>query len=74
MRREGRAILINAAQRGQREHLESSGIGEDRSVPAHERVQPAETGDALGGGAQIQVIRVAEDHLRPRGTQVRGSQ
>ena len=36
------AVLVDGAQRLQREHLEAAGVGEDRAVPAHEPVQPAE--------------------------------
>src|SRR5690606_10877843 len=35
-------------------------------APAHELVQPAETGDALRGGPQHQVISVAEDDVGTR--------
>jgi hypothetical protein len=35
------AFLGDLAQRAQAEHLEAAGIGEDRSVPAHEAVQAA---------------------------------
>ena len=38
-------------------------VGEDRPVPAHEGVQAAEAGDALGAGAQHQVIGVGEDDV-----------
>ena len=38
-------------------------VGEDRAVPAHEGVQAAEAGDALGAGAQHQVVGVGEDDV-----------
>jgi hypothetical protein len=37
-------------------------------------MQPTEPGDALGCRAQVQVVRVAEDHLRPRRAQIAGRQ
>ena len=58
------ALLLDFAQAGQREHLESAGIGEDRLIPAHELVQPARLFDEVFAGADMQVIRVGEDDLR----------
>ena len=74
VRGEGDAVVVDSAKVRQREDLEAAGVGQDRSVPAHEPMQPAEAGDALGGRAQAQVIRVAEDHLRTGGAQVAGRQ
>ena len=40
MRLEGDAVLLDAAELGQRHDLKAAGIGEDRSVPAHEACSP----------------------------------
>ena len=45
--------------------LESAAIGQDRPVPAHEAVQPAERRDRLLARPQRKMIRVAQNHLRP---------
>ena len=70
VRAEGDALLRDLAQRRQRHHLEAAGIGEDRIRPAHERVQPAERGDPLGGRPQHQVIGIAEQNLGAGGAHV----
>ena len=56
-RAERDAVVVRLEQRvAEREDLEAAGVGEDRAVPAHERVQAAELGDQLlaragnGGG------------------------
>ncbi|KIU01498.1 hypothetical protein QU38_01310, partial [Staphylococcus aureus] len=41
-------------------------------VPAHELVQPTKASDALGAGAQHQVIGVAEDDVGTRGADIGG--
>ncbi len=65
-RPEGDALLVDAGDRvAQREDLEAAGVGQDRPVPAHERVQAAELRDQVGAGAEMQVVRVAEQDLRP---------
>ena len=46
------------------EDLEAAGIGQDRPVPAHEPMQPAEPGDPLVAGPQREVVGVGEDDLR----------
>ena len=47
----------------EREDLEAPRVGDDRPLPAHEPVQPAEALDQLTAGSQVQVEGVAEDHL-----------
>ena len=47
----------------QREHLEAAAVGEDRAVPAHERVQAAELRHELLAGPQREVIGVREHDL-----------
>ena len=58
------------AQRRQRHHLETAGIGQDRIRPAHEGMQPAERRDAFRRRPQHQVIGVAEQNLGARGAHV----
>ncbi|MNV63831.1 hypothetical protein D3C71_1564470 [compost metagenome] len=57
-------LLLDLAHRPQAEHLEATGVGEDRPLPLHEIVQIAVTFDHLGARAQPQVEGIAEDHLR----------
>ena len=64
---EGDAVVVDARDRvAQREDLEAARVGEDRPVPGHEAVQPAELGDQLVAGPEVQVVRVAEHDLRAR--------
>ena len=46
---------------GEAEHLIAAAVGEDGPIPADERVQPAEIGDAAVARAQEQVVGVAQD-------------
>ena len=63
VRLEGDALVGDLAQLGEAHHLEAAGVGEDRPVPAHEAVQAAEPGDALGARPQHQMIGVGEDDV-----------
>ena len=63
MRAEHHVLLGQLAQARQRHHLEAAGIGEDRARPVHEGVQAAQRGDALGAGAQHQMVGIAEHDL-----------
>jgi hypothetical protein len=64
-RAEGDAVVVRGDQRvAQGEDLEPAGVGEDRAVPRHEPVQPAELGDELLPGPEVQVVRVAEQDRR----------
>jgi hypothetical protein len=64
MRLEGDAVRVELPQGGERHDLEAAAVGEDRAGPIHHAVQPAEPRDALGAGAEHQVIGVAEDQPR----------
>jgi cyanate lyase len=46
-----------------REHLEAARVGDDRVLPAHEVVQPAEPLDPLVPRVEEQVIGVAQHHV-----------
>jgi hypothetical protein len=67
---ERHALLGDLAQLAEAHHLVAAAVGEDRAVPVHEAVQPAEPRDALGAGAEHQVVGVAEDHVGPAGADV----
>ena len=44
-------------------HLVAAAVGQDRPLPAHEPVQPAELRDPLRARTQHQMIGVAEDDV-----------
>ena len=59
------AVVVHRRQRvAEGEDLETAGVGENRAVPPHEPVQPAELGDQLVARAEMQVVGVAEHDLR----------
>ncbi len=60
---EGDAVFVELSQLGQRHDLIAAGIGEDRAVPVHETMQSPELGDALGAGAEHQMIGVGENDV-----------
>ena len=63
MRAEGHAVLGQLAQVCKAHHLEAARVGEDRLVPVHEAVQPAQPVDPFRTGAQHQVIGVAQQDV-----------
>ncbi len=67
---EGHAVVVDSAQVGQAEHLETARIGQDRAVPAHEPMEPAQRRDAFVAGAQRQVVGVGQQDLGARRAQV----
>ena len=62
-RAEGDAVGIELAQLAERHHLEAARIGQDRTRPVHEPVQPAQRRHPLGAGPQHQVEGVAQHDL-----------
>ena len=58
---------------GEAEHLVAAAVGEDRSGPADEAVQPAAPRDQVVAGPQIQMIGVAEQDLGAESTRDRGA-
>ncbi len=61
---EGHAVVVESGDRvAEREDLEPAGIGEDRTVPAGEGVQTAELLDDVLARPEMEVVRVAEDHV-----------
>jgi hypothetical protein len=63
VRAEFRAFFMDAAQRGEAEHLIATAVGQDRQIPSHEPVKSAAAGNELVAGPQIKVVGIAEDDL-----------
>src|SRR6202050_3426993 len=66
MRAERNSLFGYLAKLVQAENLEASGVGEDRTRPRHETMQPAELADSFDSGTQIKVISVAEKNLHAK--------
>src|SRR3954453_10716987 len=64
MRAEAHSFFLYFAQFAQAEYLESAGIGKQRSIPAHELVQPAEFAHQLMSRTKIKMIGVPQNDLR----------
>ena len=60
---EARALLVDRPARRQAEHLIAAAVGQDRTRPARERVQPAAPRDQVVAGPQIQMVGVAQENL-----------
>ena len=58
-------VLGDLGDLGQGHDLETAAIGQDRPLPAHEPVQPAQPRHPLGPRPQHQVVGVAEDDVGP---------
>ena len=72
-RRKPHTLLADLAQVAQRKHLEAARVGQDRTVPAHEAMQPAVRRDHLQPGPQPEMESIAEDNRRADADQfVRG--
>ena len=54
-------VLVDDPQVAERYDLEPARVGQDRAVPVHEPMQPAEPRDALVPGSEIQVVGVGQD-------------
>ena len=68
------AVLVHDPQVAQRDDLEAARVGQDRAVPVHEPMQPAEPRDPVVAGPQVQVVRVGEDDRGARVADVVGRQ
>ena len=55
------AVVVHDPEIAERDDLEAARIGQDRPVPAHERVEAAEPGDPLVARAQVEVVGVRQD-------------
>ena len=74
VRPEGHALVGDPVPLGQAEDLEAARVGEDRPVPAHERVQAAERGHHLLTRPKRQVIGVGQEHPRAGRSELVGRQ
>ena len=64
-RAEGDAFVVDGGDRvAEREDLVAARVGQDRAVPAHEAMEPAELGDQLVAGPEEEVVGVAENDVR----------
>ena len=62
------ALVVDLGERvSQREDLEAAGVREDRPVPPRERVEAAELLDHVLARPEVEVVGVAEDHVRADG-------
>ena len=59
---------------GHAEDLEAARVGQDRPVPGHHPVQPAEVADHILAGSDRQVIGVRQQHPATDGAEVVGGQ
>ena len=66
------ALFLDLVYPGEAEDLEPAAVSQNRVVPAHEFVKPAQAGDPFVPGAQVEVIRICEDDLRSHGLQIVG--
>ena len=64
MRAKAHAVVADFAQLGKAENLVAAGIGENRAVPGHEFVQAAQFANQFVAGTKIEMIGIAENHLR----------
>jgi hypothetical protein len=62
---ERHAILVDDPQVAERHDLEPAGVGEDRLVPGHEPVQPAEPLDAFVPGRRYRWYVLARMIVAP---------
>ena len=73
MRAETYALFFHLAQLAQAEDLEAAGIGQQRPVPAHELVQPAQLAHQLVPRSQIEMVGIAQNDLRAQMFRTRSS-
>ncbi len=62
---EAHTFLRHLPQLGQREDLKPAGIRQDRPIPGHESMQPTEMGHHFHPRPDEEMIRIAENNLRP---------
>jgi hypothetical protein len=63
MRTKRHSLFADFPQFTQAEYLETAGVGENRSRPRHEAVQPSQSPDGLNSWPQVEVIGVPEQNL-----------
>src|ERR1051325_8297518 len=64
MRTKTDSFLRHLAQLAQAEDLEAAGISQQRAVPAHEAVQPAQLAHQLMSRPKIEMVGIAKNDLR----------
>ena len=64
------AVFLDRAQLGEREHLKPARVGEHWSLPAGERMQPAERAHHGITRTQVQMIGVGEHHPSAHGRDI----
>src|SRR5205809_3843955 len=64
MRAESSATFIECHAVGQTKDLKAAAVGQDRSVPTHERMKSAQRCNRLLTRPERQMIRVGQNHLR----------
>ena len=72
MRAKRRPLLGDLTQIAEAEHLKSSAVREDRTVPVHEAMQSARLPHEFHSGAQEEMVGIAEDDPRAEITQLIG--
>src|SRR5207244_12961888 len=58
------AVVVHPAESLEREHLEATRIGEQRTIPTHEAMQGSELLDHLLAGPHMQVVGIREHQRR----------
>ena len=64
MRTESATFFGNFAAVGQREHLKTTAIGENGTVPAAEGVDTAGVSEQVGTRTQVEVVCIGKDYSR----------
>ena len=64
MRLEHHSVFVEHPQLGERHDLKAARIGQNRLVPVHEPMQPAETVNHFGAGPEHQMIGITQQDLR----------
>ena len=60
------SLFSDLPQPGKGEYLETAAVCEDRTLPAHEFVQPALPGDHLLARANMEMVGISENDLGPK--------
>ena len=59
-------VVVHPSERTHAESLETAAVGEDGARPPHEPVQAAQPVNGIHPRAQVKVVGVAQDNLRPQ--------
>ena len=66
------AFFFDLSESGEGKYLKAAGIGEDRTVPVHKPVEPAELFNQLVAGPDMKMVGVGKLHLCPDPAKVIG--